>query len=129
MIKIKLEQLINSSEGLKGLGQKSLKARSAYAVAKILKAADAEMTTFNETRMELIKKYGEKDENDELKQDDNGNVRILPEGLADFNKELNELLQSEVEISANKIQMNDIGDVEFTPTEMAQLEEFIEFDE
>lgn len=129
MISITLEQLINSTDGLKGLSQKSLKARSAYAVSKIIKAADAEMTTFNETRMELIKKYGEKGEDGELKSDENGNVRILPESLNDFNKELQELLKAPVEINANKIRMEDIGDVEFTPAEMAQLDEFIEFDE
>lgn len=129
MISITLEQLINSTDGLKGLSQKSLKARSAYAVSKIIKAADAEMTTFNETRMELIKKYGEKKEDGELNSDENGNVRIPPESLNDFNKELQELLKAPVEINANKIRMEDIGDVEFTPAEMAQLDEFIEFDE
>jgi len=129
MISITLEQLINSTDGLKGLSQKSLKARSAYAVSKIIKAADAEMNTFNETRMELIRKYGEKDESGNLNSDENGNVRILPESLEDFNKELQELLKTTVEINANKIRMEDLDDVEFTPTEMAQLDEFIEFEE
>ena len=129
MITITLEQLINSTDGLKGLSQKPLKARSAYAVSKILKAADAEMTSFNETRMELIKKYGEKGEDGELKSDENGNVHILPESLETFNKELQDLLKTEVEISASKIRIEDIDDVEFTAAEMAQLDDFIEFDE
>lgn len=129
MIEIKLEQLVNSSEGLKGLSQKSLKARSAYAIAKILKAADAEMTNFNETRMELIKKYGEKDENGELKTDENGNVHIPDEVLNTFSTELQELLGTKVEINANKIRMSDLENVEFTPSEMAQLDEFIDFEE
>jgi hypothetical protein len=129
MISITLEQLINSTDGLKGLSQKQLKARSAYAVSKILKAADAEMNTFNETRMELIKKYGEKDETGELKSDEQGNVHIIDEMLSTFNKELQELLNTTVDINANKIKIEDIGDVEFTPAEMAQLDDFIEFDE
>lgn len=129
MIKVKLEDLVNATDGLKGLSQKQLKARCAYAVGKILKSADTEIQSFNETRMELIKKYGEKDENGELKTEENGNVRIPPEGLNDFSKELRELLDTEVEISANKIKMDDLGEVEFTPAEMAQLENFIELDE
>lgn len=129
MIKIKLEQLINSTEGLKGLGQKSLKARSAYAVGRILKAADAEMSSFNETRMELIRKYGEKDDAGELKTDENGNVHIPPEVLSTFNTELTDLLATEIEINANKIRIEDLENVEFTPGEMAQLDEFIEFGE
>ena len=129
MITSTLEQLLNSTDGLKGLSQKQLKARSAYAVSKILKAADAEMTTFNDTRMELIKKYGEKDENGELKRDEQDNVHIVDDMLPTFNKELQELLNTSVDINANKIRIEDIGDVEFTPAEMAQLDEFIEFDE
>lgn len=129
MISITLEQLVNSTEGLRELSQKTLKARPAYAVAKILKAAEAEMTGFNDTRMNLIKKYGEKKEDGELNTDENGNVHITPESLADFNKELQELLDTQVEINANKIRIEDIGDVEFTPAEMAQLDNFIEFDD
>lgn len=129
MINVKLEDLINATDGLRGLSQKQLKARCAYAVGKILKSADAEIQSFNETRMELIKKYGEKDESGELKTEENGNVRIPPEGMNEFSRELRELLDTEVEISANKIKMDDIGEVEFTPAEMAQLENFIEFDE
>lgn len=129
MITITLEQLLNSTDGLKGLSQKPLKARPAYAISKILKAADAEMTTFNDTRMELIKKYGEKDETGELKSDENGNVHIVDEMLSTFNKELQDLLSTSIDINANKIRIEDIGDVEFTPAEMAQLDDFIEFDE
>ena len=128
MIEIKLEQLINSAESLKSLSQKSLKARSAYAVSKILKAADEEMTAFNEARMNLIRKYGEKDDNGELKSDENGNVHIIADSLNTFNQELRDLMDTQIEINANKIQINDIGDVEFTPAEMAQLDEFIEFE-
>lgn len=129
MISVKLEELVNATEGLKGLSQKELKARCAYVVGKILKSADAEIQSFNETRMELIKKYGEKDENGELKTEENGNVRIPPEQMEAFSRELRELLDTTVEISANKIKMDDIGDVKFTPAEMAQLESFIELDE
>ena len=129
MINVKLETLVNSTEGLKGLSQKSLKARTAFAIGKILKAADAEIGSFNEARMELIKKYGDKDENGELKTEENGNIRISPDNMISFTTELKELLDTTVEINANKIKMDDIGEVEFTPSEMAQLEEFIEFEE
>ena len=129
MISITLEQLVNSTEGLRELSQKTLKARPAYAVAKILKAAEAEMTGFNDTRMNLIKKYGDKKENGELNTDENGNVHIAPGSLVDFNKELQELLDTQVEINANKIKIEDIGDVDFTPAEMAQLDNFIDIEE
>ena len=127
MITLTLEQLINSTDALKTLSQKPLKARCAYLVGKILRAADAEMTAFNEARMDLIKKYGEKDESGELKTDENGNVHIIMEELNNFNSELQELLKTTVEISSDRIKIDDIGEIEFTPAEMTQLEEFIDF--
>lgn len=129
MITLTLEQLINSTEGLKGLGQKQLKARCAYTVGKLMKQAENEITSFNEARADLIKKYGEKDVNGELVTAENGNVKIPNEVLADFNKEFKELLDTEIEINSNKIQMADLENVNFTPAEMAQLDEFIEFEE
>ena len=129
MINVTLEQLLNSSEGLKGLSQKQLKARCAYTVGKLLKNIDGELTTFNEARMNLITKYGEKDENNELIKDEKDNVHILPENIALFNKELQELLNTSVELNNNKIKISDIDSIEFTPTEMSQLEPFIDLEE
>lgn len=127
MITIKLEELINGADSLRALSQKPLKARCAYAVSKILKAAENEMVSFNETRMNLIRKYGEKDENGELVTDENGNAHVMPESINDFTNELNEVLETTVEISSNKVRIDDLEDVKFTPNEMVQLDSFIEF--
>lgn len=129
MIEITLRDIIDSSDSLKNLSQKPLKARCAYSIGKILKQVDNEMSGFNDTRLELIKKYGEKDENGELITDEKNNVHIIPAHLEDFNAELRELMDTTVELPVNKISIADIGDIEFTPVEMAQLERFIEFDE
>ena len=129
MISVTLEQLINGSDAFKTLSQKPLKARTAYAVGKILKSVDTEMQSFNDARMELIRKYGEKDDNNELKTDEQGNVRILPEVLDSFNNELHDLLETLVELNVNKIRIDDIEDINFTPSEMAQIGDFIEFGE
>lgn len=129
MIKIKMSDLLNSTEVLQKLAQKELKARMALAIARVLKEAEREMTNFNEVRMNLIKKYGEKDENGELITDDKGNCKILQEGLETFTKELNDLVEMEVEINANKLKLDDLETLDFTPSEMAGLEAFIDMDE
>jgi len=84
---------------------------------------------FNETRMALIKKYGEKDENGELITDDKGNCKIITENVEKFSAELNELVAAEIEINANKIKMDDLENVDFTPSEMVALEPFIEIND
>lgn len=129
MIKVKIVDIVNGTEALQKLAKTELKAKLAWQVSKLLKAAEQEIQIFNDTRMSVIKKYGEKDENGELITDDNGNCKISDNNLILFNTELNELLSNEVEINANKLNINDFGDINFTPSEMASLELFIDFDE
>ena len=129
MITVKISELLNSTETLQKLSQKDFKAKLAWSIARLLKAAEAEIQSFNDTRMNLIKKYGEKDENGELITDENGNCKINPADIDVFSKELNELIDSEVEINANKIKMDLLENIDFTPSDMALLEPFVEFDE
>ena len=129
MIQVKISDLLNSTETLQKLAQKDFKAKLAWSIARLLKAAEAEIQSFNDTRLNLIKKYGEKDENGELITDEKGNCRIESENLAEFNKELNELVSTEVEINANKISIDLLENVDFTPSDMAILEPFVEMDE
>ena len=129
MIELKVGELVNSTEALQKLSQKELKAKLAWQVSKLLKAADKELQEFNEARMNLIKKYGEKDENGELITDDKGNCKIPEEVTVDFSNELNDLVEAEIEINANKIKIDDLENIDFTPNEMNILEVFIDFGE
>lgn len=127
MIKITVAELLNSTETLQKLAAKELKAKLAWSVARVLKAAEKEIQDFNETRMKLITKYGEKDENGELITDDNGNCKIIEGSVTEFTNELNELTASELEINANKLSMDSLENLDFTPIEMAALEPFVDF--
>lgn len=129
MIRVKLDNLISSVEALQKLSQTEMKARLAWQVTRLLKAADAEIQQFNETRMNLIRKYGEKDENGEIVVDDKNNCKIAEDKVSDFTKELTDLAESEVEINANMIKIDDLDALEFKPAEMSALEPFIDFGE
>ena len=129
MIKVKLSELLNSTETLKKLSQKDFKAKLAWSISRLLKAAEQEIQEFNDTRMNLINKYGEKGDDGQLVTDDKGNCRIVPENIQEFSNELNELINTEVEINANPIDIELLEDLEFTPTEMTQLEPFINMGE
>ena len=129
MIQVKISDLLNSTETLQKLAQKDFKAKLAWSIARLLKAAEAEIQSFNETRMNLIKKFGEKDESGELITDEKGNCKIEPDNIEEFSKELNDLIDTEVEINANKIKMDLLENIDFTPSDMAILEPFIDMDE
>lgn len=126
MITLKLEDLINSTEALQKLSNTSLKARPAFTVSKMLKEAEKELANFNEVRMNLINKYGEKDEEGKLITDENDNCKITAEHINDFSNELQELVATTIEINANKLTLEDLGDADFTPSEIAALEPFVD---
>ena len=129
MIKVQINDLLNSTEALQKLSKTDLKAKLAWQVARLLKAADKEIQEFNETRLKLIQKYGEKDENGELITDEKGNCKILPDSLDSFSTELNELVNSEIELNVNKIAIDDLDSISFTRADMNSLENFIDFGE
>lgn len=129
MITVKISDLLNSTETLQKLAQKDFKAKLAWSIARLLKSAEAEIQSFNDTRMNLIRKYGQKDENGELITDENGNCKIEQESINEFTNELNELVNTEVEINANKIDINLLENIDFTPSDMAILEPFVDIGE
>lgn len=129
MITVKIADLLNSTDVLQKLAQKDFKAKLAWSIARLLRTAEEEIKNFNETRMNLITKYGEKDDNGELITDDNGNCKIVPESIVNFSNELEDLLQTEVEINANKIDIEQIENLNFTPSEISVLEPFIDMGE
>lgn len=128
MITLKLEDLVNSTEALQKLSNTSLKARPAFTVSKMLKEAEKELANFNEVRMNLINKYGEKDEEGKLITDANDNCKITAEHINDFSNELQELVATTIEINANKLTLEDLGNADFTPSEIAALEPFVDIE-
>lgn len=126
MINIQLKDVIESTEVLKKLAGEKLRGKVAFQISKILKRLEDELTLFNSTRVEIIKKYSQTDENGELIADEEGNVKLKEEAIEDFNKEIVELLNMEIKIDANKIAIEDIENIDFTPAEMTLLMPLIE---
>ena len=126
MIKVRLREIIDSTDVLRKLAGESLRGRTAFQISKLLKKLEEELDLFNKTRVEIIKKYGEKDDNGELKTDDNGNVKIVEESASVFNQEMLDLLNQEIEINANPIALDDLENINFTPAEITILIPFIQ---
>ena len=126
MIKVQLKDIIEGTEVLKKLAGQPLRGKVAFQISKILKRLEDELTLFNNTRVDIIKKYSQTNENGELISDENGNVKLKEETIEDFNKEITELLNMEIEIDANRIALEDIENVDFTPAEMTLLMPLIE---
>jgi chemotaxis protein CheY-P-specific phosphatase CheC len=63
-----------------------------------------------------------------LIKDEKDNCRISNDVAEEFSTQLNDLIQAEVEINVNKINIDELDNITFTPADMAMLEDFIQFD-
>ena len=124
MIKVNLNDILDASETFNTIMQQSFKGSLAFKIARLARELDKEMKTFNDERQKIIQKYGEKDENGELKADENGNVKFEIDKLDEINEEFNALLNNQLEINAELLPMDKIDDFDITPQEMLNLEKF-----
>ena len=126
MIRVSLNDILNSTETFSQIMQQSFKGSIAFKVARLARELNKEMETFNAERQKLLEQYCEKDENGELKVLENGNVQVIPEKLQEFNQEFTNLLETEVEINADKLPMSCMDEFEVSPQQMLNLEVFFE---
>lgn len=125
MIKVTIEQVLKINPILSKLATQSYAGRVAFALARLAREVAKEVEVFDNTRMELVKKYADKDEGGEVIVNENGNVHITDENLACCNKELNEVLVTEIELNANKMPIGWFENIELTIEEALALEVFV----
>lgn len=106
--------------------QQSFKGSLAFKIARLARELNKEMETFNEQRRKIVNEYSLKDENGEVESDENGNIQIAPDRIQEFNTEFTNLLNTEVEVNADKLPMDNIDDFEVSPQQMLNIEMFFE---
>ena len=125
MINVTLEQIANSINVLKTLSQQTLNARLSYKLGKIIIEVENEYNALQRTRMEIIGKYSQKDEDGKIIQND-GQITILPEYVEQAQKELTELLETETSLNALPLKIDELESYTFSPADMIVLMPFIE---
>ena len=123
---VTVQNIVESQEVMRALSNKQLRGRTAFKVARLLKKLEAELTTFNDTRVKLIETYAKKDDDGNFVTNDKNEYQFDTDNANKFVAEINKLLAEEIQIDANPIMIEEIEDLDFTPAEMAQLEPFIE---
>lgn len=126
MITVKLNDVINATDTFSKIIQQPFKGSLAFKIARLVRELEKEMQTFNTERQKLLTRYCVKDENNELITAENGTVQIIPDKVDAFNEEFDSLLNTELEINADKLPINAIDDFELTPQEMLNIEVFFE---
>lgn len=124
---MKLARLLDEDfhGALRRLNLQVLPLKAAFALKGIQKNIQQELLKYEETRKEALSRFGKKDTDGNLITDEAQNVLFEEEDQLQFIKELNDLLDMEVEIGTLSIES--LGDkVEITGQDLAMLEGLIQ---
>lgn len=128
MIEVKLQEIADNIELLNDFAKQKLPAATAYKAARILKLITEEYNLYQQSRTNLIDKYCERDENGNMKVEGN-NAIIQKDKVDECNAELQQLLDTTVELNAKKLSIKELDGLEFTPGQMALFSVFIDENE
>lgn len=118
------EKIVNMTGVLGAVNNTQLPIKIAYAISKNINKIENELKAYNIEKAKLIDKYAEKDEEDKLKTDEQGNVNIKEEYREDWNRDITELLSIENEIDIHMIQLEDLlnSDYSISPAELSVID-------
>ncbi len=122
MVKVSLGELKDIGEGMGELANTKLPVKTSYAISKINKQIVAEFQEFDKERVKILDAYSKKGE-DGKPVIENNNYVI--EDMEAFTKEFNELCAIEVEINAEPISIEQLGDIEISFLTLAKIDKFI----
>lgn len=127
-MKLTNRRILNDANFLTALMQRQFPVKVSYAISKNVSKLESELNIYNKEREKIIDKYCKKDEEGNLLIDENNNYSIEDENIDICNKELNELLDIEIDVNIHKFKLDDLmcGSYEMSPSEMALIDYMIE---
>jgi hypothetical protein len=103
-MKIKLLDIVNNVSNLKELQEIKLPVKAGYRLMRLVNRLDPILKSYDEKRNELVKEYGD--------QQEDGNIAVKdPEKTKLFMDKLKDLLSIEEEVEFTPFNIDDLGDV------------------
>jgi hypothetical protein len=125
MIEVTLNEVLNSIGAFRSLSEQKIPAKVAFQIARLIRELDKENKTFDESRVKALQEYSERDENGEIKTSPEGNVVLRQDKIEEYNNKIQELLDTQIQVNAEKISLSLLENLELSPVEMLNLEPFI----
>jgi len=99
-------EVLELREGLRALAAQPLPVKVAYRIGKALDKVHAEAKHHDAGRQKVAEKYGARD------KDNPGQIRVPPERMEEAMKEINELLDIDVELVIEPcVTLEELGDI------------------
>ena len=125
MINVTMMDIVNSVPVFEQVVGQEINGRLAFKVARLVRELDKELKLFHEERTKLIQHYAEKDEHGEIKVDENSNAMIPDDSIMECNQKIQELLDTTIEVNADKIPMELLDMLSISPQQALYIESFL----
>lgn len=120
MIKVKLGEIFVAQNVLPKLLTENLKIKTHINIERLFNKLNSELQFIEKQRIELVKKYGT--------QINETEYQVAEDKIIEFNSELMEFFDTEIEISeVDKIDVDEIEHIILNEIEYKQLRPFIKF--
>lgn len=117
-MKISYEKLIPINDTLQALRDKSaVDVKTSFKVVRNLRLLEPEIKEIYGARERLIRENG--------KDDGNGNISVPPEMVEDVQRQLNDLIHTEIEINLMPFKLDELQSFEMTVNQLDALYEII----
>ena len=113
-MKLQLKEIINSTEQIKSLLEVKLPIKVSYRLMRLIDKLQPELKIYDDKRNELVKEFGTKQENGDMKVED-------PKKLEEFSKKMVELWDVEVDVDFDKLKIDEMGDVNIAPKDLVSF--------
>ena len=125
-MKLTNKKIATDSMILMGISRKELPVKVSYALAKNIAKIEKELEIYNSERQKLLDKYCVKDENGQNKIDENNQLKIQEMYLKDWEQDIKELQNIELEIDIHKFKIDELNGYNMTASELIAIDYMIE---
>lgn len=125
-MELKALDIINKFEALNKLADKETDLSTAIIIAKNLKELSTYKEIIDKKRDSVIVKYAEKNDNNVISQDENGNVKITD--INSFNKDLSEILDTPIEVNLFLLPKDKMMDMKISAKDILPLTDILDGD-
>lgn len=112
-ITLTVGDIVGAQLALMNVSNKELPAVTAWKLAKAVRILEPEFKSYEDTRIKLVKQYGE--------QDEEGNWQVIREKNNDFQEEVTEVLQQEVVVDLELISLEALSEGTYKPRDLALI--------
>ena len=119
-MKVTLKQAVDSIQGLREIMLVKMPLATAMQLDKIITVCDEEIQRFQKLNQEKYKELGE-----QIEGEKEGTLRIKAENIDQYVSETNAILATEIDLPGEKINSQDLKNIELSPIGFRQLKDWL----